>query len=175
MVKLSAPTVLFASLALCAASVATPAQAGTKEDACSIWLCLPTGFALDGCGKAKTAWIKRLARGKSPLPSWGSCSVGSSTGSYTMGREPYAQCSAGYVRSWRREDEDLARIDASIDRIEEDSGIGVPVCVRASSCLDAGNAGSCTDAYTPAPNPTPEWVEMVIDGKSVGRFYYAMP
>lgn len=50
---------------------------GTKqinEDECAIWLCLPGGFP-EGCGKAHSAMTKRLKKGKSPLPSFSSCSA----------------------------------------------------------------------------------------------------
>ena len=45
-----------------------------SESECSIWLCLPVGFP-SGCGKAKSAFKKRIRKGKSPLPSFSSCVV----------------------------------------------------------------------------------------------------
>ena len=175
--RLNLSTAIIASVTMVAASTTTPAQAGTKEDACAIWLCLPVGFALEGCGGAKTAWAKRLAQFKSPLPSWSSCSVKKgSTGSYTTGTEPYQACRSGYVstRNWR--EDEVQRVDEIADRIDPGGRVGgTPACVRMASCANPTDAGSCRDAYTPLANPTPHWIEMVIDGQEVGRFYYNTP
>ena len=46
-----------------------------NEDECAIWLCLPAGFP-DGCGKAHSAMLKRLKKGRSALPDFASCAVG---------------------------------------------------------------------------------------------------
>lgn len=54
-----------------------------SQNECAIWLCLPAGFG-EGCGGAHKAFKNRLKKGKSPLPSWGSCAVGDDTS------EPYS-------------------------------------------------------------------------------------
>lgn len=165
-----------ASIALTTASVTTSAEAGTREDACAIWLCLPTGFAVEGCGRAKTAWLRRLARAQSPLPSWGSCSVNpGSTGSYETGREPYQQCRAGYVRAedWLIDERDRFQRPEDVLRGRGETG---PLCVDPTVCAPYDvEGGRCTAAYVPRVNDTPEWIEMTIDGQNIGRFYYALP
>ncbi|HGJ5866556.1 MAG TPA: hypothetical protein ACHBZ9_04875 [Arsenophonus nasoniae] len=50
-----------------------PCSQAVSEDECAIWLCLPAGFG-EGCSGAHHAFEKRLSKGKSPLPSWHSCS-----------------------------------------------------------------------------------------------------
>ena len=44
-------------------------------DECSIWLCLPVGFSVSGCGSAKSIFMKKLRKGKNPIPSWSKCAV----------------------------------------------------------------------------------------------------
>lgn len=53
--------------------ISTPALA-VSEDECAIWLCAPGGFP-EGCSAAKSAMIKRIKKGKSPLPDFSSCAV----------------------------------------------------------------------------------------------------
>ena len=45
-----------------------------SSDECAIWLCLPTAFP-SGCSGAKKAFINRIKKKKSPLPSFSSCAV----------------------------------------------------------------------------------------------------
>lgn len=60
-----------------------------NQDECSIWLCLPGGFP-EGCGKALSAMKKRLKKGKSPLPSFSSCSAdGNDHGLYHYEKRVY--------------------------------------------------------------------------------------
>ena len=47
--------------------------------ACAIWLCLPIGFAAPSCHKAKSEMVKRMFKGKSPVPSFESCQILSPT------------------------------------------------------------------------------------------------
>lgn len=170
-------TASVSAFAVIALSAQQPATAGSRENACAIWLCLPAGFSLPGCGKAKTAWLDRLADFKPPLPSWSSCSANpNSTGSFTTGREPYQACNAGYTQVQFHDNEAPVRSRNGLPRIEEEpSASTLPVCVRTTSCRNPHDVRTCPSAYTPAANPTPEWVEMVIDGKNVGRFNYARP
>lgn len=53
--------------------ISTPALA-VSEDECAIWLCAPGGFP-EGCSAAKSAMIKRIKKGKSPLPDFATCAV----------------------------------------------------------------------------------------------------
>ncbi|WP_258086625.1 hypothetical protein [Xenorhabdus bovienii] len=61
------------------------AQAASQDE-CAIWLCLPAGFG-EGCGGARSAFKKRLKKGKSPLPSWESCAVGNDPEPYSYKRK----------------------------------------------------------------------------------------
>lgn len=58
---------------LITSSYSRPVHAASEDD-CSIWLCLPTGFP-SGCGKAKSAFKKRIKKFKPPLPSFISCMI----------------------------------------------------------------------------------------------------
>lgn len=51
----------------------------TPTWACAIWLCLPVGFAALSCHKAKSAMVKRMFKGKSPVPSFESCQISTPT------------------------------------------------------------------------------------------------
>ncbi|CAM3173068.1 conjugal transfer protein TraL [Vibrio tubiashii] len=63
------------ALAMLTLSLAMPTKSYAIDNAaCSIWLCLPTGFG-QGCGDAKSAFKKRIKKGQSPLPDLGSCMV----------------------------------------------------------------------------------------------------
>jgi hypothetical protein len=58
----------------------TPKKSYAVDEAdCAIWLCLPVGFP-SGCEAAKKAFKKRILKGKSPLPSLGSCLVSAPPG-----------------------------------------------------------------------------------------------
>lgn len=57
-----------------------------SDNECAIWLCLPAGFG-EGCGAAHSEFKKRLRKGKSPLPSWGSCSTGGDSEPYRYTRK----------------------------------------------------------------------------------------
>ena len=50
-----------------------------SQDECAIWLCMPAGFAVDGCSGAFHAMIHRVAHipPKSPLPPFTSCVIDS--------------------------------------------------------------------------------------------------
>lgn len=91
-------TSIFAA-AFVAALLAPPAKAASQDE-CAIWICLPGGFP-SGCGDAHSAFKKRLKKGKSPLPSWGSCTVSDAgtppvDASASYGKEPYFPCRDGY-------------------------------------------------------------------------------
>ena len=86
---------LFAAAVAC--SLALPAQAAS-EDECAIWLCITVGFAPSECQSARVAMYKRLLEFKSPLPSFGSCSVdGANTTNLDYAWEP---ASVIYPRRW---------------------------------------------------------------------------
>lgn len=61
---------LIVSSALLCSSVTYAAS----QDECSIWLCAPAGFPGSECSAAHSAFIHRIKHGKSPFPSFSSCS-----------------------------------------------------------------------------------------------------
>ncbi len=84
---------------LLAVSLPAPPAVAASQDECAIWLCLPTGF-LAGCSDAKKAFERRILKGKSPLPAWGSCAVTyASTPEFTfaVGYETYEPCRDGFL------------------------------------------------------------------------------
>ncbi|MEH4429132.1 hypothetical protein POY29_25120 [Klebsiella pneumoniae] len=52
-----------------------PVLAGPSQNECAIWLCMPAGFPGSDCKSPHKAMIKRIKKGKSPLPSLSSCMV----------------------------------------------------------------------------------------------------
>lgn len=64
-------------------SMISPSVQAASEDECAIWLCLPGGFP-SGCGGAKSAMLKRVKKGKSPLPDFVSCAVKGDSGGSSM-------------------------------------------------------------------------------------------
>jgi len=67
----------------------------SSQEACAIWLCLPAGFP-SGCSGAYSEFLHRIKHRKPPLPSLTSCTGGSDTGDYQLGREEYYPCEEGY-------------------------------------------------------------------------------
>lgn len=57
----------------------TPAAYAASEDECAIWICAPGGFP-GGCEKAHSAMLKRLKKGRAPLPPLRECLVGPGQG-----------------------------------------------------------------------------------------------
>ena len=101
--------------AFAAALLAPPAQAASQDE-CAIWLCLPGGFP-SGCGSAQSAFKKRLKKGKSPLPDWGSCAVKDASAPpvdarASYGREPYFPCREGYRLVKAKRDRDVGVLPA---------------------------------------------------------------
>lgn len=66
-------TIFALILLIASAALTVPVQAASQDE-CAIWLCLPGGFP-SGCGAAHAAMVKRVLRGKSPLPAFESCAV----------------------------------------------------------------------------------------------------
>nr|AGH89318.1 conserved hypothetical protein similar to pRA3.33 [uncultured bacterium] len=80
--KNSAKAVVLMALFGVTTSMVSPSAQAASEDECAIWLCLPGGFP-SGCGGAKSAMLKRVKKGKSPLPDFVSCAVKSGGSSMT--------------------------------------------------------------------------------------------
>lgn len=81
--KNAAKTVVMMALFGVTTSMISPSAQAASEDECAIWLCLPGGFP-SGCGGAKSAMVKRVKNGKSPLPDFVSCAVKSENGGSSM-------------------------------------------------------------------------------------------
>lgn len=79
LIKAKINTAILALFSTAAVLMPTVGQAASQDE-CSIWLCLPGGFP-SGCGGAKSAMMKRVKKGKSPLPDFASCAVKSEEGS----------------------------------------------------------------------------------------------
>ncbi len=62
----------------------------TSQAECAIWLCLPSGFTT-GCSAAKSAFKKRIKKGKSPLPNFNHCAVPGSTENISYKRQKAAK------------------------------------------------------------------------------------
>ncbi|EOX8575804.1 Uncharacterised protein [Salmonella enterica subsp. indica] len=81
-------TIIALSFAVPLLAISLPSRAASQDE-CAIWLCLPAGFG-QGCDAAKSAFKKRIRKGKSPLPSFSSCatdtgdSLGSGVGELTQ-------------------------------------------------------------------------------------------
>lgn len=80
--KNAAKAVVLMALFGVTTSMFSPSVQAASEDECAIWLCLPGGFP-SGCGGAKSAMLKRVKKGKSPLPDFVSCAVNSGGSSMT--------------------------------------------------------------------------------------------
>ena len=76
-------SVLALTTALCAPELSCAAS----DDECAIWLCAPSSFPSPYCNGAYSAFKKRIKKGKSPFPSFSSCTVsadGSSTDEFSV-------------------------------------------------------------------------------------------
>ncbi len=81
--KNAAKAVVLITLFGVTTSMISPSVQAASEDECAIWLCLPGGFP-SGCGGAKSAMLKRVKKGKSPLPDFVSCAVKGDSGGSSM-------------------------------------------------------------------------------------------
>ncbi|EAZ9531667.1 TPA: conjugal transfer protein TraL [Aeromonas hydrophila] len=81
--KNAAKAVVLMALFGVTTSMISPSVQAASEDECAIWLCLPGGFP-SGCGGAKSAMLKRVKKGKSPLPDFVSCAVKGDSGGSSM-------------------------------------------------------------------------------------------
>lgn len=61
-----------------------------SQDECAIWLCMPAGFPGSECNAPHKAMIKRIKKGQSPLPYFGSCAVESPQSGNVGTKEGYA-------------------------------------------------------------------------------------
>ncbi|MGL5290027.1 MAG: hypothetical protein ACRC9N_11205 [Aeromonas sp.] len=77
------------AFAIVVGAFVSPVAVAASQDECSIWLCLPTGFP-SGCSAAKKAFVKRVKKGKSPLPDFSSCAAKDDGASKLTYKEGYA-------------------------------------------------------------------------------------
>lgn len=151
------------SLALLASTplLVSPAF-GASQDECAIWICAPGGFP-SGCGDAHDAMVDRVKDGKSPLPSFSSCSVtpeGGSSMSSNHGVAAYIPPQRVCTR-WRQQGhgERCVSYETQPERY-----------VRGTSCRKPPN-----DDLNPEPagcTRTVRYVEVFADGELVGPAYY---
>lgn len=125
-----------------------PVMAATEAE-CAIWLCLPTGFP-SGCGDAKSAFLKRIKKRKSPLPSFASCVLGQS---------------------------DLpSGVDGSSGNMSYKEGVSAKMpdgrYIDNTSCLVIRRHGEIVTWKPYGCISTDSWVQTFMDGKAYGDKYY---
>lgn len=134
-----------------------------SQAACAIWLCLPGGFPT-GCADAYSEFKHRIKKGKSPLPNLSSCTVGpdgtSSNGSYKMGVEYFLSCRDGF----------------QYDRTPQNN-LNEVMCIPTNPKCNirekyrGGEKVDCTP-YQAERRKQTRFVQMWIDGKYLGQFFY---
>lgn len=146
-----------------------PSYAASDAE-CSIWLCLPTGFP-SGCGEAKSAFIKRIKKHKSPLPSFSSCAI------------PAANLPAGTPISHMTAKQGIAAVMSYSRQCTqwEANQRGQTVCtkwemkpdkvIRGTSCRTYGNKEHKYRRPEGCIGST-EWIETYMDGKKYGNTFY---
>lgn len=137
---------------------APPVHAASQNE-CAIWICLPGGFP-SGCEGPERAFKKRLKKGKSPLPSWNSCSVNDPNtpavdAQASFGAEPYVPCRDTYHLVITRPDR-----DAGTPRRAE--------CVSDETRSSPFGGEVPIDSYTAEPRPNGgRFVTYTINGQLV--------
>ena len=66
--------ILLVGLAVLLVVATTLPASAASEDECAIWLCITTGFNAEGCDPAHRAFHTRIAHNKPPVPGFGECS-----------------------------------------------------------------------------------------------------
>lgn len=169
MTKFSKPVSVALALTATLGLLAPAEQAYARGEAdCAIWLCMPAGFPT-GCSSAWSAFKKRIRKGRSPLPNLMSCTRGKSSGSYRRGFEAFETCQSGYTTQNYFNDDDR-RIGSY------NNSPTARVCTDLSSCRSYGRDGDqvCSRKYVAQRRAKPHWIDMTIDGKPLGRFFYSM-
>ena len=152
----------------------TPETKAASQNECAIWLCLPTGFP-SGCSSAKSAFKKRIKKGKSPLPSLGSCIVSSPI---PIGDESEMSSQDGIAAYIPEHQECLLwktrRVNSRRDETYCAQEITVPTKVqRDTTCHISRNRDGETSKSTPAfCTQTIRYVDVYVDGVPIGPTYY---
>lgn len=133
------------------ATIPNAAHAASNDE-CAIWLCLPTGFP-SGCGGAKKAFLNRIKKRKSPLPSFSSCAVKESEipheliGDYKPSDLTYKEGIAAKMPDGRHLD--------------------------GQRCVKITRKGEVVTWKPYGCTATDSWVQTYMDGKQYGeKFYY---
>lgn len=128
-----------------------------SQDECAIWLCMPAGFPGSECSAPHKAMLKRVKKGKSPLPSFSSCAVNSSSsGSASTGKGAWLPERKECVR-WSRGhgDEWCTKYETKPAEFKKDQ-----LCI-----INNGN-------HYPPGCRSQNYIDIYIDGKKVGNTYY---
>lgn len=175
------------------ATFATSAEASSNDNECGIWLCLPVGFGVQGCSEPKKAFLKRIRKGRSPLPSLGRCSGGKSEGRYDMVYDPFQSCPAGWAarHTYPQDDNGYVYRNARYGHRDVTRGATSRTCVDPASCYtrddrrgglydesetfdDFGTEMVCTRQQSAPRNSTPYHIDMIIDGERLPRYSYSL-
>ena len=137
-----------------------PSHAQSDKDLdCGIWICLPGGFP-GGCEPYHDRLKERLKEGKGPLISLSSCGGGSSKGT-KYGREYYHACRSGFKLVTTPDDRTGEPTDGR--------------CINQRKCVTREGRDetrrNCGD-YKARKRSKQRFVDMVIDGERLGKFYY---
>ncbi|MGO4746761.1 hypothetical protein [Serratia quinivorans] len=128
-----------------------------SQDECAIWLCMPAGFPGNECNAPHNAMLKRVKKGKSPLPSFSSCAVNSSsTGSANTGKGAWLPARKECVR-WAHGhgDEWCTKYETKPAEFKKNQ-----LCI-----INNGN-------HYPPGCRSQNYIDIYIDGKKVGDTYY---
>ena len=143
--------------------IITPVKTARPADQldCGIWICLPGGFPA-GCEPYYKRFISRIKKGKKPLVSLSSCGGGNSTSSEKYGQQFYHDCKAGFQLVERRHGRSRYDVNGT--------------CVDQSQCEENAGRGettrrNCKD-YPATRRQKTNFVDVSIDGKKIGKFFY---
>lgn len=124
-----------------------------SQDECAIWLCLPAGFP-GGCGGAKSAFKKRIKKGKSPLPSFSSCAV--SSPSLPQSKLSYDNYSVKHIGAHRR----CVTYSSNGE-----------YCTRHEMIEESYQRGRCHEEYDSYCLGNRRAIDIYIDGSKTGSTY----
>lgn len=140
-----------------------PVAKADTQDACSIWLCLPSGFPT-GCASAYSEFKHRIKTGKPPLPGLSSCVTGpdgsKSKGTYKTGVEYFMPCKDGFQYNKIPQgfyDEIMC--------LPVDPQCSVREKYRSNKKID------CTP-YPPIRRDKQRYIRVWLDDKYIGQFFY---
>lgn len=140
-----------------------PLVQAESQAACSIWLCLPSGFPT-GCAAAYSEFTHRIKKGKAPLPSLSSCTTGpdgkSSNGHYELGVEYFMPCKEGFYI-----DQEMFN---AVGR-----GICKPIAFECSAHENYRRDGNADCmSYEAIKRIKTQYVKMWVDENYLGQFFY---